>query len=213
VRVVGIDPGSRITGWGVVERSARGIRYLASGTINTRGCGSFPARLKRIHEGVRSVLRRWCPQAVGLEGVFVSRNVQAAFRLGEARGAAIVGVAGEGIDVFEYTPAAVKLAVAGSGRADKEQVGRGVARLLGIDEDTLCRDASDALAVAVCHLHTTRFSGRLAAGVVGAGAGSSQRQAATGRRRRADEVRPTRTQGTVVREVPTHRRRTRRNRR
>jgi len=169
--------------------------------------------LKRIQEGITSVLQQWCPQAVGLESVFVARNVQAAFRLGEARGAAIVGVAGEGIDLFEYTPAAVKLAVAGSGRADKEQVGRGVARLLGIDEEALCRDASDALAVAVCHLHTARFSGRLAAGKARSRAGSGQRSTPTGRGGRVEKVTPTRTETAVVEEIRGDRRRTRRSRR
>jgi crossover junction endodeoxyribonuclease RuvC len=161
VRVLGIDPGSWTTGWGVVERSSSEIRYLASGTINTRGCESFTARLKRIHEGIKLVLRQWAPQEVGVEAGFVARNVQAAFRLGEARGAVLVGAAGEGVDVYEYAPAAVKLAVAGSGRADKEQVARGVARLLGIDGSKLGRDATDALAVAVCHLHTAQLSDKL----------------------------------------------------
>lgn len=160
MRVLGIDPGSGVTGWGIVERSARGVRYIASGTINTRGHASFSARLHRIHEEVRAVVRRWAPDAVGLERAFVARNVQSAFRLGEARGAALVGIAAEGVEVHEYAPAAVKLAVAGSGRADKEQVGRGVSQLLGIDE-RLSHDATDALAVAVCHLHCARLAARL----------------------------------------------------
>jgi crossover junction endodeoxyribonuclease RuvC len=157
VRVLGIDPGSSVTGWGVVERARGGVRYVASGTISARGCRSFASRLLRIHDELRGVLRQWEPQAVGIERAFVARNVQSAFRLGEARGVALAGAAAEGVDVYEYTPATVKLAVAGSGRADKGQVGRGIARLLGIDEPHP-RDASDALAVAICHLHATRFA-------------------------------------------------------
>lgn len=160
MRVLGIDPGSGVTGWGVVERSARGVRYIASGTISTRGCDSFAARLRRIHDQIRAVVRQWSPDAVGLERAFVARNVQSAFRLGEARGAALVGIAAEGVEVHEYTPAAVKLAVAGSGRADKVQVGRGINQLLGLEEQ-LPHDATDALAVAVCHVHASRLAVRL----------------------------------------------------
>ncbi len=181
MRVLGIDPGSWTTGWGVVERSSSGLRYLASGTINTRGCKSFPARLQRIHEGIRLVLRQWEPQAVGLEGAFVARNVQSAFRLGEARGAALVGAADEGVDVYEYAPAAVKLAVAGSGRADKEQVGRMVSRLLGVEGKTLGRDATDALAIAVCHLHAAEVSGRIQAAGMMTKETSRRRRNALGR--------------------------------
>jgi crossover junction endodeoxyribonuclease RuvC len=160
VRVLGIDPGSGVTGWGVVETSPLGIRYVASGTISTRGCVSFADRLHCICDRVRALARQWSPQSAGLERAFVARNVQAAFRLGEARGAVLVGLAAEGVEVHEYAPAAVKLAVAGFGHADKEQVGRGIARLLHVNE-TMPRDASDALAVAVCHLHGARLSEQL----------------------------------------------------
>jgi crossover junction endodeoxyribonuclease RuvC len=155
-----------VTGWGVVERSPGGLRYLASGTISTRGCGSFAARLRRIHDRIRELVQEWTPEAVGIERAFVARNVQAAFRLGEARGAALVGVAAEGVGVHEYAPATVKLAVAGSGQANKAQVGRGLARLLDLKE-TLPPDASDALAIAVCHLHSERLAGRLDAALAG----------------------------------------------
>ena len=114
MRVLGIDPGSAVTGWGVVERSGHRVRYVASGTISTRGCQTFAARLFRIHDRIRGLVREWAPHAIGLERAFVARNVQSAFRLGEARGAALVGAAAEGVEVHEYTPAAVKLAVAGS---------------------------------------------------------------------------------------------------
>ncbi len=160
MRVLGIDPGSAVTGWGVVEMSPLGIRYVASGIITTRGCASFADRLHRICDGVRALARQWAPQAAGLERAFVARNVQAAFRLGEARGAVLVGLAAEGVDVHEYAPASVKLAVAGFGRADKEQVGRGVTRLLHVSEN-MPRDASDALAIALCHLHGARLATQL----------------------------------------------------
>lgn len=157
MRVLGIDPGSGVTGWGVVEASPLGVRYVASGTISTRGCASFAERLHRICDRVRALAREWAPQAAGLERAFVARNVQAAFRLGEARGAVLVGLAAEGVEVHEYAPATVKLAVTGSGRADKEQVGRGIARLLHVN-DAMPWDASDALAIALCHLYGARLS-------------------------------------------------------
>jgi crossover junction endodeoxyribonuclease RuvC len=149
-----------VTGWGVIEASPRGVSYLASGTIDARRGGSFAGRLHRICDRVQALVREWAPHVVGLERAFVARNVQAAFRLGEARGAVLVGAAAEGVLVHEYAPAAVKLAVTGSGRADKEQVGRGIAHLLGIDE-RLPRDASDALAVALCHVYASRFAQRV----------------------------------------------------
>ncbi len=158
--MLGVDPGSVVTGWGVVERAGRGIRYVASGTISTRGCPSFPTRLHRIHEEIRRLIQRWTPGEVGLERAFVARNVQAAFRLGEARGAVLVGAAAEGLDIHEYAPAAVKLAVTGSGRADKEQVACGVARVLRLDAP-LAADAADALAVAVCHVSASGLTSRL----------------------------------------------------
>lgn len=160
MRVLGIDPGSRVTGWGLVERSGRRLRYVASGTIKTAGSCSFPARLRAIHDGVRSLLREWQPDSVGLEQAFVSRNVQAALRLGEARGAVLVCVATEDVAVHEYAPATVKLAVAGSGAADKVQVARGVGYLLGL-ENPQSGDATDALAVAVCHAHSAQIAARL----------------------------------------------------
>jgi len=198
VRVLGVDPGSGTTGWGVVERSGRKIEYLASGTIQTRGSRSFAARLQRIYEGIRVVLKQWRPHAVGLEGAFVARNVQAAFRLGEARGAVLVGAAVEGVDVYEYAPAAVKLAVAGSGRADKEQVGLGVARLLGIRGATIGKDASDALAVAVCHLHSVQLSGRLQVALRETRATPASRLAARRRRGLRDIVAPACVEQTVI---------------
>jgi len=149
-----------VTGWGLVERSGRQLRYVASGTIKTAGSRSFPARLRAIHDGVRNLLREWQPDSVGVEQAFVSRNVQAALRLGEARGAVLVSVATEDIDVHEYAPATVKLAVAGSGAADKVQVARGVGQLLGLDNPR-SGDATDALAVAVCHAHSAQLAARL----------------------------------------------------
>ncbi len=159
--MLGIDPGSAVTGWGVVEVSARGISYVASGTLQTRGSATFPDRLRRIHEGLLAVISTWAPTAVVVERTFVARNVQAALRLGEARGVALLGAAVAGLPVHEYTPAVVKLAVTGSGSADKAQVARGIARLLGIDAP-LRPDAADALAVAVCHGHSAGLAGRLA---------------------------------------------------
>jgi crossover junction endodeoxyribonuclease RuvC len=154
-----------VTGWGIVEGAGCRLRHVASGTISTRGCPSFAVRLHRIHEEIRRVIRVWTPGVVGVERAFVAHNVQTAFRLGETRGALLAGVAGEGLDVHEYAPAAVKLAVTGSGRADKQQVARGVARLLRLGTP-VSGDAADALAVAVCHIGAAGLRGRLLAGIL-----------------------------------------------
>ena len=153
VRVLGIDPGSRVTGWGVIEARGQGCRHVASGTI-ALPAGSAAARFARLHAECLRLLAAWAPAAVVLERAFVARNVQSAFRIGEARGAVLAAVGTAGAPLHEYTPATVKLAAVGFGRADKQAVGRGVAMRLGLARP-LAADASDALALALCHLHQT----------------------------------------------------------
>ena len=151
MRVLGIDPGSRITGWGVVEEGRRAPRYVGSGTIALDPATSLADRLARLQAECRRLFSAWQPTAVVVERAFLAHNVQSAFRLGEARGAVLATVGGAGIRLHEYAPAAVKLAAVGYGRADKASIARGVGARLGIAE-VLPADAADALALALCHL-------------------------------------------------------------
>src|SRR5262245_48793790 len=126
LRVLGIDPGSRVTGWGVVEERGTTLAHVASGTIVLTAGASLGARLAVLHAECGRLFVTWSPTAVALERSFVARNVQSAFRLGEARGAILAAVASAGGAVHEYAPAEVKLATVGHGRAEKDAVVRGV---------------------------------------------------------------------------------------
>jgi crossover junction endodeoxyribonuclease RuvC len=151
VRALGIDPGSRVTGWGVVETRGTAFRHLASGTIALGRAGSVAARLARLHAACTRLVAEWAPVAVVLERAFVARNVQSALRIGEARGVVLAAVAAGGAPLHEYAPAEVKLAAVGHGRADKDEIGRGVVARLGLARRPAA-DAADALALALCHL-------------------------------------------------------------
>ena len=151
MRALGIDPGSRVTGWGVVETRGTALAHVASGTIPLRPTASMATRLAWLHAECTRLLAEWQPEVVVLERAFVARNVQSAFRLGEARGAVLAAIAASGATLHEYAPAAVKLAAVGHGQADKLAVGRGVSARLGL-VGALAADAADALALALCHL-------------------------------------------------------------
>ncbi|WP_078120916.1 crossover junction endodeoxyribonuclease RuvC [Thiosocius teredinicola] len=151
-RVLGIDPGSRVTGFGLIETDGVRSRHLHSGCIRT-AAGEFPARLGEIFNGIRDVLSEWQPQEVAIEQVFVSRNASSALKLGQARGAAISAIVTHGLPVFEYTPAAVKQGLVGNGRAEKEQVQHMVRVILSM-QTSMSLDESDALAIALCHAHS-----------------------------------------------------------
>jgi crossover junction endodeoxyribonuclease RuvC len=150
-RILGIDPGSRVTGYGVIDSDGMRSRLVESGCIRL-GDADFPARLGEIYTAVRAVVERHAPAEIAVEQVFLSHNVQSALKLGHARGAAICAVVTAGLPVYEYTPRAVKQAVVGTGAADKTQVQHMVRRLLGLDGE-LAADAADALAVALSHAH------------------------------------------------------------
>jgi crossover junction endodeoxyribonuclease RuvC len=149
--ILGIDPGSRITGYGVVRDTGRGCEYIASGCIRTGG-GSLPERLQIIFRGVREVIASHGPVTMGIEQVFMARNPDSALKLGQARGAAIVAGIEAGLEVCEYTATQVKQAIAGTGGADKQQVQMMVMHLLKLVQKPQI-DASDALAIALCHAH------------------------------------------------------------
>jgi crossover junction endodeoxyribonuclease RuvC len=157
-RVLGIDPGTAVTGWGVVESCGAVFSCIASGVLALRSSLPLGERLQRIRSGVAALLCEHQPAAVALEKAFVAHNVQSAFRLGEARGAVLIAAAEAGVRVFEYAPAQVKLSVVGYGRADKEQMVRGVALRLGVGRAARS-DEADALALALCHLIGARLRG------------------------------------------------------
>jgi crossover junction endodeoxyribonuclease RuvC len=158
-RVIGVDPGSAVCGFGVVERGSHGLRYLAAGTIRTIAAHGKPLRLKAIHQRLLDVIDEHAPDAMSLERSFVASNVQSAFRLGEARAMAILAAADRNLKLFEYAPNEVKLSVAAYGHADKRQVNFMVRQALSIDPALeLADDATDALALALCHLTRSRIA-------------------------------------------------------
>jgi len=160
VRALGIDPGTRVTGWGVVESAGPLLRHLASGTVVLAGTTGLPERLARLYAECVQLIDTWAPSVVVLERAFVARNVQSAFRIGEVRGAVLAAIAAAGVAVEEYAPASVKLAAVGHGAADKDAVGRGVMLRLGLARRPSA-DAADALALALCHLHRAPLLARV----------------------------------------------------
>ena len=156
---LGIDPGTTISGWGVVESCGHSLSRVDSSTLRLRG--ERAVKLERIFSTVRELCQTYQPDALSLEQSFVGDNIQTALRLGEARGAVMVAAALEGVVVHEYAPASIKIAVSGSGRADKTQMQAMVARLLDLDVE-LKADEADALGAAICHLNTAGFEERLA---------------------------------------------------
>jgi crossover junction endodeoxyribonuclease RuvC len=164
VRILGLDPGSQATGFGVIDWSAGEARYVASGAIRTSGA-DFPPRLRQIYEGVLALMREYAPGEVAVERVFMHRNADSALKLGQARGAALCAVFCSDPQVFEYAPREVKLAVVGSGGAQKEQVQLMVKTLLRLQGD-LGADAADAIGIALCHAYSREM--RAAAGGAGA---------------------------------------------
>lgn len=158
-RVLGIDPGSRVTGFGVIETDGSQSRHMASGCIRTEQ-KDFSARLGEIFLGIQQVLQEYKPQQVAIEQVFVSKNASSALKLGQARGAAIAAAVIQDLPVFEYSPRSVKQALVGGGGADKEQVQHMVRILLSL-KTKMSLDQSDALAIALCHAHSHAGYGKL----------------------------------------------------
>lgn len=152
VRLLGIDPGLRFTGWGVIESDGNRLRHIADGVIATDNSTSVPSRLKTLHDALTDLLDSHRPAEAAVEETYVNRNGTATLKLGYARGVALLAPALAGIVVAEYAAKTVKLAVVGTGGADKAQVAMMVRRLL---PGALIRraDAADALAVAICHAH------------------------------------------------------------
>ena len=157
IRVLGIDPGTASTGFGVVESQAQALRTVTGGVISTAAGAPPERRLAAIAEALSRLLDEHEPDALAIEEVFFGRNARSAFAVGQARGAVLAAAGARDVPCFSYTPQAVKLAVCGSGAAGKEQVQRMVAALLGLDEPPASDHAADALALAICHAHNTQL--------------------------------------------------------
>jgi crossover junction endodeoxyribonuclease RuvC len=160
-RILGLDPGSLRTGYGLIDCTAAGERHIANGCIQVRG-GDFLMRLRHIFEAIALLINEHRPDEIAIERVFVHRNVDSALKLGQARGAAICAAVALGASAYEYAPRAIKLAVSGFGAADKLQVARMVVALLGLERRPTA-DAADALAVALCHAQSRRLEALKAA--------------------------------------------------
>jgi crossover junction endodeoxyribonuclease RuvC len=154
VRILGLDPGSQRTGFGVIQCQGPDYHHIAHGCIAVAGL-EIADRLRRIFEELQALISEHDPGEIAVERVFVNRNVESALKLGQARGAALCAVP-KGTPVYEYAPRAVKMALVGSGAAEKEQVAHMIKTLLRLD-GRISPDASDALAIAVCHAHTRRL--------------------------------------------------------
>jgi crossover junction endodeoxyribonuclease RuvC len=157
MRVLGIDPGTQVMGYGVVEEERGQLRPVGRGTIAPRG--ELPERLECIYNGLQEVIRTFSPDAVVMESPFYAKNVLSTLKLGQVQGVVVLAANHASLHSCSYTPMEVKSAVVGYGRATKAQVREMVKRLLGID-GALPLDASDALAVAICHIHTAELRER-----------------------------------------------------
>ena len=158
-KILGIDPGSLVTGWGLVQVDGNHLTHIAHGTIVTSSAYTQGARLRRIHQGIEEVLNKFHPSGVSLERVFFARNAASALKLGQARGVALLAAAQHDLAVSEYSAAEIKVAVTGFGQATKQQVKKMVAVLLCLRGE-IAVDAADALAAAICHIHRREFPAR-----------------------------------------------------
>lgn len=161
-RILGIDPGSRLTGFGVLDFSGAAPSYVSSGTVKSVD-GGFADRLRVIFESVSAIVGEYRPDVVAVESVFMHKNASSALKLGHARSAALCATFGHDVEVFEYAPREIKQAIVGTGSATKEQVQHMVVSILQLD-GTPAPDAADALAAALCHGHQQRMHARLGTG-------------------------------------------------
>ena len=162
MRILGIDPGSICTGFGVIDSERGRLTLVEQGSIHTPRNADLGERLSIIHEGLREVIARTQPSAAAVETPFAGQNVKSLIQLAHARGVVLLAVRGASLDMFEYSPSSVKSAVVGYGRAEKEQVAKMVRMLLpGCASLKMSADAADALAIAICHAHTAATTARL----------------------------------------------------
>jgi crossover junction endodeoxyribonuclease RuvC len=167
IRALGIDPGTAIMGYGVVEQDGSDLRAIEYGVLVTSSAETLPKRLRTLHTGLQTIIAAHAPASVAVETLFFNRNVRTALAVGHARGIALLAAAEAELSVFEYSPQQVKDAVVGYGKASKEQVQLMIRTLLNLQSVPRPDDAADALAIAICHLHSARML-RAAGGTIGA---------------------------------------------
>ncbi len=160
MRIIGIDPGSRYTGYGIVDQDGQDIEHLASGRINATSADTFAGRLDIIYQGLKKVFDQWPADVAAIESIFTSHNVKSTIKLGQARGVALLALSHLELDIHEYAPTKVKKNTTGSGRASKQQIVQMVKMRLDLNTK-LTEDAADALAVAICHSQAAGFKQRL----------------------------------------------------
>ena len=165
MRVLGIDCGSRVTGYGVIDSNGADCVFICCGAIRSKSSDPLADRLKGIYRGIVQIIRELEPEAAAFESLFYATNAQSALKLGHVRGVSMFAAAEANLPIYEYSPLEVKSAVTGYGRAEKLQVQQMVRALLKLNAPPQPYDASDALAVAICHIHTNRFNKSLAAHV------------------------------------------------
>jgi crossover junction endodeoxyribonuclease RuvC len=155
VRTLGIDCGTEFTGYGVVEHDPEGtLKCLSCGVIKLSSTQPLPLRLAEVFEALNALIQEYSPNDVAIEDIFYAVNVKSVLKLGQVRGVAMLAASSAGLEVAEYAPLAIKSAVVGYGRAEKQQVQQMVTRLLKLGDIPQSPDAADALAIAICHLHT-----------------------------------------------------------
>ncbi len=161
--MLGIDPGSVTSGFGVIDGEGSRMSFVEAGHIGASSRLPFPERLKKMYEGIGEIISRHRPDAVAVENVFFARNVNSALKLGHARGVALLAAVNSSLPIFEYTPAEIKQSVVGYGNAEKTQVRQMVKTLLKLSSLPEPLDASDALACAICHIHSAGMKGAIRA--------------------------------------------------
>ena len=163
IRIIGIDPGLRRTGWGIIETLGNSLRFVASGTVTSDGEMDLASRLCQLHDGLAEIIHAYRPDEAAVEQTFVNKDATATLKLGQARGIAMLVPARAGLRVAEYAPNAVKKAVIGVGHGDKQQI-QMMLKVLMPKAEFKGSDAADALAIAICHAHNrASLAGRLAA--------------------------------------------------
>jgi crossover junction endodeoxyribonuclease RuvC len=160
-RVLGLDPGTAITGYGIVCSEGQSLTPVIYGVITTSPALALPLRLQQLHDALRELINTYHPPAAAVEELYFARNARTALAVGHARGVILLALAEAGLETYSYTPLEVKKAITGYGRADKEQVQQMVRLLLSLEAIPQPDDAADALAVAICHAHSSAVTARL----------------------------------------------------
>ena len=153
MKILGIDPGTRILGYGLIDKTSNKLRAVDYGIVKLNGKDPLPLRLKEIYWGLQSLYKKLRPDGVVVENIFYARDASVTIKIGEARGIVLLSAAMHDLPIYEYTPAEIKKSVTGNGRADKIQVQKMVQHILSLKEPPKPYDASDALAIALCHIY------------------------------------------------------------